>query len=73
MLTFLPFLRGQVCLFDNQEVSLRDVLRHPATPAETDRLLTNVIGQAVDGKRAKHAGMDLLAGMQNRSMVMIGG
>lgn len=67
----------KVCLFDNAEVSLRDILRAPSSPAtpETDRdgLLLDVISLAVGNKAAKHAGMDLLKGMQNRSMVMIGG
>lgn len=68
----------QVCLFDNTEVSLRDVMRSPSasTPATTNKIneqLLDVISLAVGNKKAKHAGMDLLAGMQNRSMVMIGG
>lgn len=68
----------QVCLFDNTEVSLRDVMRNarssaPISDKETNQQLVDVIAVAVGNKKAKHAGMDLLAGMQNRSMVMIGG
>lgn len=68
----------QVCLFDNTEVSLRDVMRNASTstassPKQVNEQLLDVISVAVGNKKAKHAGMDLLAGMQNRSMVMIGG
>ncbi|KAJ9112713.1 hypothetical protein QFC22_006215 [Naganishia vaughanmartiniae] len=65
----------KVCLFDNTEVSLRDVMRtSPSSDSRRiDDQLMDVIGIAVGNKKAKHAGMDLLAGMQNRSMVMIGG
>lgn len=59
-------------------MSLRDVMRNAGSAAalndqETNEQLVDVIAMAVGNKKAKHAGMDLLAGMQNRSMVMIGG
>lgn len=64
----------QVCLFDNTEVSLRDVLRSPSEPwSSKNQDLVDVISMAVGNKKPKHAGMDLLQSMQNRSMVMIGG
>lgn len=44
----------------------------PSDPAH-EQLLLDVVSLAVGNKAAKHAGMDLLEGMQNRSMVMIGG
>jgi len=61
----------QVCLFDPKDVSLRDMLR---ARASNDELL-QVIGLAVGGKKAKHAGMNLLAdnALRNRPMILIGG
>ncbi|KAF9469796.1 hypothetical protein BDZ94DRAFT_1231393 [Collybia nuda] len=44
----------KVCLFDAKEVSLRDELRRGASDAE----LLEIIGAAVYGKHAKHAGME---------------
>jgi molybdenum cofactor biosynthesis enzyme MoaA len=67
----------KVCLFDNAEVSLRDILRSSSSPSNVDApvdvALLDVISLAVGNKKAKHAGMDLLKEMKNRSMVMIGG
>ena len=54
-----------MCLFDNTEVSLRDLLRSGATDTE----VLAVIGAAVGDKKRKHAGMEVLKGMKNRSMV----
>jgi cyclic pyranopterin phosphate synthase len=90
-----------VCLFDNGEVSLRDILRegNNGNPIEeeayeamrqiemgrrqqgglTEGMLHNeqrlleVIGVAVKGKKAKHAGMTELKDMKNRPMILIGG
>ncbi len=59
----------KVCLFGPKEVSLRDMLRADATDDE----LRAVIAVAVRGKRAAHAGMDVLAGTPNRPMILIGG
>jgi molybdenum cofactor biosynthesis enzyme MoaA len=63
----------QVCLFDNTEVSLRDVMRSQDPNSRIDERLIDVISMAVGNKKPKHAGMDLLKSMRNRSMVMIGG
>lgn len=85
----------KVCLFDNAEVSLRDIMRvgnrqnvlqqirtegihsldgNLATEkARMDSDLLNVIGVAVKGKKAKHAGMGNLENMKNRPMILIGG
>ncbi len=38
-----------------------------------ERELLDLIGMAVQRKKAKHAGMDALAGMKNRPMILIGG
>lgn len=40
---------------------------------EVNERLIDVISMAVGNKKPKHAGMDLLKSMRNRSMVMIGG
>lgn len=63
----------KVCLFDNTEVSLRDVMRSQDPNSRIDERLIDVISMAVGNKKPKHAGMDLLKSMRNRSMVMIGG
>ncbi|KAF7791224.1 hypothetical protein EIP86_002238 [Pleurotus ostreatoroseus] len=44
----------KVCLFDPKEISLRDPMRLGASDAQ----LLQIIGRAVQGKRAKHAGME---------------
>lgn len=61
----------KVCLFGKGETNLRRPLRNGAT----DRELTEVIGQAVNGKKARHAGMDFEAehADENRPMITIGG
>jgi cyclic pyranopterin phosphate synthase len=59
----------KVCLFGNNEVSLRDAIREGAT----DEDLLAVISAAVDRKKAAHAGMNILASLKNRPMVKIGG
>ncbi|KAI9823404.1 MAG: hypothetical protein M1826_007761 [Phylliscum demangeonii] len=48
---------------------LSDIHLDPATEEE----LLALIGMAVQGKQARHAGMEILAGAKNRPMVMIGG
>uniref|UniRef100_A0A914WCQ5 Molybdenum cofactor biosynthesis protein 1 n=1 Tax=Plectus sambesii TaxID=2011161 RepID=A0A914WCQ5_9BILA len=58
----------KVCLFGNAEVSLRDQMRAGATDEE----LSEVIGQAVLRKKKQHAGMENLAKMPNRPMILIG-
>uniref|UniRef100_A0A2P2I4E6 Molybdenum cofactor biosynthesis protein 1 n=1 Tax=Hirondellea gigas TaxID=1518452 RepID=A0A2P2I4E6_9CRUS len=59
----------KVCLFGASEVSLRDAMRSGATDEE----LLNVIGAAVGSKKKQHAGMEALAKMKNRPMILIGG
>ena len=59
----------KVCLFDNKEVSLRDAMREGAGDTE----MSELIGRAVRGKKAAHAGMFELAKSKNRSMIRIGG
>ena len=59
----------KVCLFGNNEVSLRDAIREGAT----DEDLLAVMSAAVDRKKKAHAGMDILHTLKNRPMVKIGG
>ena len=61
----------KVCLFDNMEVSLRDVMRSGGSDDE----LRAIVASAVRGKKAAHAGMSKLASKEhkNRSMIRIGG
>ncbi len=59
----------KVCLFGASEVSLRDAMRGGATDGD----LRLIIGAAVQRKRAKHAGMQILAATNNRPMITIGG
>ncbi|CDK29235.1 unnamed protein product [Kuraishia capsulata CBS 1993] len=59
----------KVCLFGNDEVSLRDLLRSGTEDAE----LLKYIGTAVKNKKEKHAGLGELENMPNRPMILIGG
>ncbi len=59
----------QVCLFDPNEVSLRDRLRAGAS----DQELSETISLAVKGKKEKHAGMENIDTTTNRPMILIGG
>ena len=59
----------KVCLFGNNEVSLRDAIREGASDEE----LLAVMSAAVDRKKRAHAGMDILHTLKNRPMVKIGG
>ncbi|KAG6837323.1 hypothetical protein H0H93_011418 [Arthromyces matolae] len=59
----------KVCLFDAKELSLRDELRRGASDEE----LLQIIGRAVFGKKAKHAGMEDIDVVTNRPMILIGG
>jgi cyclic pyranopterin phosphate synthase len=60
----------KVCLFGNAEVSLRDAMR---VDNASDDDLKAIVEGAVKRKKAKHAGMENLAFMENRSMIRIGG
>ncbi|RCI09894.1 hypothetical protein L249_8429 [Ophiocordyceps polyrhachis-furcata BCC 54312] len=73
----------KVCLFGNAEVSLRDILRRNlrgheqqaekplAMTVPNEAELVAVIGTAVKGKKAKHAGLGELEHMKNRPMILI--
>lgn len=58
-----------MCLFDSEEVSLRDLVR---TGASDDQLLT-VIRRALHMKKEKHVGMEEIDVQNNRPMILIGG
>ena len=64
-------LAAQVCLFGSDELSLRDAMRAGASDSE----LLTLIGGALQGKHARHAGMHYreLVTMENRPMTTIGG
>lgn len=57
------------CLFSNPEINLRDPLRAGAS----DAALAEMIAFAVEQKPEAHPPMELLAGVDNRAMVEIGG
>lgn len=59
----------KVCLFDPNEVSLRDAMRE----GSSDKELINKISLAISGKKAKHAGMNDIDVIKNRPMILIGG
>lgn len=61
----------KVCLFGEEEVSLRDLIRNGAD----DSQLLDVIGKAVGEKKEAHGGMEVaeLKHGNNRSMIRIGG
>jgi len=59
----------KVCLFGNEEVSLRDMLRSGASKEEMQR----IVELALYNKREQHAGMDTLKDNENRPMILIGG
>lgn len=50
-----------------------DQRRMPQEPDEGDKELLEVVGMAVQRKKAQHAGMDTLAHLKNRPMILIGG
>lgn len=59
----------EVCLFDANEVSLRDEMRRGASDVE----LLQTISLAVHGKQEKHVGMEDIDVVTNRPMILIGG
>lgn len=71
----------KVCLFGNEEVSLRDLLRKQEKENKmgdnnhyyNEDELSKVIGLAVSKKKKQHAGMFELATRKNRPMTTIGG
>ena len=70
MSVHIYYLYVQVCLFGQNEVSLRDILRNSTY---NDEYIENIIQKAVFKKKQKHAGMFDLAHMKNRPMILIGG
>lgn len=68
----------KVCLFGNEEISLRDAMRGGAEAREgaTDEELLQLVNDALYKKHRKHAGLpspDDIARSENRSMIRIGG
>ena len=59
----------KVCLFGNEEVSLRDALRNGMNDDE----ILNIINGGILNKKEKHGGMLNIAKMKNRPMITIGG
>jgi cyclic pyranopterin phosphate synthase len=59
----------KACLFNPDELSLRDAMRTGAD----DAALEGIISRAVGAKDAEHAPMDVLASLGNRAMIEIGG
>jgi len=59
----------KVCLFGNEEISLRDAMRAGAS----DQELRRIINQTLQKKKAQHAGMMNLAKSTMRPMTTIGG
>ena len=59
----------KVCLFGNAEVSLRDAMRR----GDSDAQIASLIAEALGRKKARHAGLDALPHLPNRSMIQIGG
>lgn len=59
----------KVCLFGNEEVSLRDMLRLQ----KPDDEVIDIIGKAVGRKEAGHAPTSQLKDNKNRPMILIGG
>lgn len=58
----------KVCLFDNKEVSLRDLIRGGASDEELMQLVKSALG----GKKEKHSGMEDIDVKYNRPMITIG-
>lgn len=67
----------KVCLFGNEEVSLRDIVRRSfiadIPEEERTQAVLRVIQAAVMQKKEKHADMDILSKLPNRPMILIGG
>jgi molybdenum cofactor biosynthesis protein A len=59
----------KVCLFGNQEVNLRDMMRDGVSDSD----LKVAIYNAISKKKASHAGMHEIAKSDNRPMILIGG
>jgi len=59
----------KVCLFGSSEINLRDMMREGATDSD----LKKAIFDAIQRKKAAHAGMYEIAKSDNRPMILIGG
>ena len=59
----------KVCLFDNREVNLKEMMEAGAT----DNELSTVIKAALQKKHFSHGGVDSILQRSNRHMVRIGG
>ncbi|MFH4978854.1 hypothetical protein AB6A40_005563 [Gnathostoma spinigerum] len=59
----------KVCLHDNAEVSLRDLMRN----GSSDNDLFKCIREAICQKKQQHAGLRILSHSRNRPMILIGG
>ncbi|GAB1601655.1 molybdenum cofactor biosynthesis protein 1-like [Argonauta hians] len=59
----------KVCLFGNEEISLKDMVRNNFSDEE----ILKHIEVAVKGKHKQHAGVHNIKNMKNRPMVLIGG
>jgi molybdenum cofactor biosynthesis enzyme MoaA len=58
-----------VCLFDSEEVSLRDLVRDGSSDEELIRVIRSALGM----KKEKHSGMEDIDVVNNRPMIKIGG
>lgn len=58
----------KVCLFDNREVNLKDMLRE-----SDDESIVAVVQEALGKKHFTHGGVDSILARDNRPMVRIGG
>jgi molybdenum cofactor biosynthesis enzyme MoaA len=59
----------KVCLFSNEEVSLRDMIRTGCSEDE----IYKVVYSAIKGKKYSHDDMNALVNNKNRPMITIGG
>lgn len=63
----------RACLADDEELSLRDILRSPLSPQDQEVLLEQAVGRALEGKKERHR-FDLEAGgVTTKAMNAIGG
>ncbi len=59
----------KICLFDNREINLRDMIDIGLTNEE----ILNNIRNHLDKKHFSHGGIDSILKRENRSMIKIGG
>ena len=59
----------QICLFGNEELSLRDMLRQGLSEDE----MIAEMRLAIKKKKERHAGASILSTSTNRPMILIGG